>query len=26
MGAAALLVQATEVKFSAFDSRNKEVW
>ena len=26
MGAAALLVQATEVKLSAFDSRNKEVW
>jgi hypothetical protein len=26
MGAAALLVQATEVKLSALDSRNKEVW
>ena len=26
MGAATLLVQAAEVKFSAFDSRNKEVW
>jgi hypothetical protein len=25
LGAAALLVQATEVKLSAFDSRNKEV-
>jgi hypothetical protein len=26
MDAAALRVQATEVKFSAFDWRNKEVW
>ena len=26
MGAAALLVQATEVNVSALDSRNKEVW
>jgi hypothetical protein len=26
MGAAALLMQATEVKLSALDSRNKEVW
>ena len=26
MGAAALLVQATDVKLSALDSRNKEVW
>jgi hypothetical protein len=26
MGAAALLVQATEVKLSALDARNKEVW
>lgn len=25
-GAAAVLVRATEVKLSAFDSRNEEVW